>query len=92
MLNLICATLHTGYAGAIGINIIKIFLIILSLLITSNAFAGGAKLYQLQNEAKADNDGKLSLEGFHHLNSPHAINPGLGYPPESEVFLTREFD
>ncbi len=54
---------------------IKIFLIILSLLITSNAFAGGAKLSELKEEAKADNDGKLYLYELHKLNAPHAINP-----------------
>ena len=53
---------------------IKSFLIILSLLITSNAFAGGANLPELKKEAKADNDGKLYLEGLSILNAPHAIN------------------
>ena len=52
----------------------KLFFIILSLFITFNAFAGGAKISELQKEAKADNDGKLYLEAFHHLNAPHAIN------------------
>ena len=53
---------------------IKSFVIIISLFITSNAFAGGANLSELKKEAKADNDGKLYLEGLHHLNAPHAIN------------------
>ena len=52
----------------------KLFFIILSLFLTFNAFAGGAKLSELQKEARADNDGKLYLEAFHHLNAPHAIN------------------
>ena len=53
---------------------IKLFLISLSLFITSNAIAGGAKLSELKKEAKADNDGKLYLEGLHNLNAPHAMN------------------
>lgn len=52
----------------------KCFFIILSLFLTFNAFADGAKLSELQKEAKADNDGKLYLEEFHKLNAPHAIN------------------
>jgi len=53
----------------------KCFFIILSLFLTFNAFADGAKLSELQKEAKADNDGKLYLEEFHNLIAPHAINP-----------------
>ena len=53
---------------------IKVVFTILSLFLTFNAFADGAKLSELQKEAKADNDGKLYLKGFHHLNAPHAIN------------------
>ena len=53
----------------------KLFFIILSLFLTFNAFADGAKLSELQKEAKADNDGKLYLEEFHNLIAPHAINP-----------------
>ena len=53
---------------------IKVIFIILSLFLTFNAFADGAKISELQKESKADNDGKLYLRGFHHLNAPHAIN------------------
>ena len=52
----------------------KLFFIILSLFFTFNAFAGGAKISELQKEAKADNDGKLYLEHISKLNAPHAIN------------------
>ena len=54
---------------------IKVVFTILSLFLTFNAFADGAKLSELQKEAKADNDGKLYLEEFHNLIAPHAINP-----------------
>ena len=53
----------------------KLFFTILSLFLTFNAFAGGAKISELQKEAKADNDGKLFLEELHNLNAPNAINP-----------------
>ena len=53
----------------------KLFFIILSLFFTFNAFAGGAKLSELQKEAKADNDGKLDLHILSDLIAPHAINP-----------------
>ena len=53
----------------------KCFFIILSLFLTFNAFADGAKLSELQKEAKADNDGKLYLEELSKLIAPHAINP-----------------
>ena len=53
----------------------KLFFIILTLFITFNAFAGGAKLSELQKEAKADSDGKLYLEHISKLKAPHAINP-----------------
>ena len=53
----------------------KLFFIILSLFLTFNAFAGGAKLSELQKEAKADNDGKLDLYILSDLIAPHAINP-----------------
>lgn len=54
---------------------IKLFLIILSLSSIFNTFAYGAKISELQKEAKADNDGKLYLEQTHNLNAPNAINP-----------------
>ena len=53
----------------------KLLFTILSLFLTFNAFAGGAKISELQKEAKADNDGKLFLEELHNLNAPNAINP-----------------
>ena len=53
----------------------KLLFTILSLFLTFNAFAGGAKISELQKEAKADNDGKLYLEQTHNLNAPNAINP-----------------
>ena len=53
----------------------KLLFTILSLFLTFNVFAGGAKISELQKEAKADNDGKLYLEQTHNLNAPNAINP-----------------
>jgi hypothetical protein len=53
----------------------NLFFIIASLFFTFNAFAEGAKLSELQKEAKADNDGKLDLYILSDLNAPHAINP-----------------
>jgi len=54
---------------------IKSFFIIASLLIASNAFAGGTNLSELKKESKIDDAGKLFLTELHDLNAPHAINP-----------------
>jgi len=43
-------------------------------LFTFNVLAE-TSLKELKKEAKIDDDGKLNLTEFHHLNSPNAINP-----------------
>ena len=52
---------------------IKNSLLIL-ILFTSTALAGGAKISELKKEAKSDDDGKFYLRELHKLNAPHGLN------------------
>ena len=52
----------------------KIILIILGLLLCSNAFAK-TKFSEVKKALKEDGYGKAIPEQFHFLNSPKAINP-----------------
>ena len=52
----------------------KIILIILGLILCSNAFAK-TKFSEVKKALKEDGYGKAIPEQFHFLNSPKAINP-----------------
>ena len=48
--------------------------LLILILLTSTALAGGAKISELKKEAKSDDDGKFYLESLHALNARHGLN------------------
>ena len=53
----------------------KILSIILFAFLLSSSGYSKTEINDIKKSIKEDQDGLLKLEGFHHLNAPHAINP-----------------